>query len=111
MAARSRKSQANADREVSQVERLGAENAQLLTLVEEMRAKLRALSAEVVPMDEYRRVQALLRVTQVKLAGASKAKPIAGTFRERCLAYFAATGERAVTPTQLREWEISNAQD
>lgn len=110
MATRARKSQATADREVSQVERLGAENAQLLTLVGELRTKLNALKGEVVPMDEYRRVQALLRVTQVKLAGASKAKPIAGSFRERCLAYFAATGERSVTPVQLREWEISNAQ-
>lgn len=109
MATRARKSQATADREVSQVERLGAENAQLLTLVGELRTKLNVLKGEVVPMDEYRRVQALLRVTQVKLADAGKA--IAGSFRERCLAYFEATGERSVTPVQLREWEIANAQD
>ena len=42
MATRARKSQATADREVSQVERLGAENAQLLTLVGELRTKLNA---------------------------------------------------------------------
>ena len=107
MATRSRKSSTTLDREVSQAERLAAEHADLLRLNAELREKLAAANAENL------RVQALLRITQVKLKSASKAqeaKPIGASFKERCQAFFAATGARSVTPTELREWEVSNAQ-
>ena len=81
--------------------------ADLTRLNIELREKLAAANAENL------RVQALLRITQVKLKSASKAqeaKPIGASFKERCQAFFAATGARSVTPTELREWEVSNAQ-
>lgn len=107
MAKQSRKSGATLDREVSQAERLAAEHADLLRLNAELREKLVAANAENL------RVQALLRITQVKLKNAAKAqaaKPVGASFKERCQAFFAATGARSVTPTELREWEVSNAQ-
>ena len=107
MATRSRKSSTTLDREVSELEQARALAADLTLLNQELREKLAAANAE------NRRVQALLRITQVKLKGASKAqetKPIGASFKERCQAFFDATGARSVTPTELREWEVSNAQ-
>ena len=107
MATRSRKSSTTLDREVSELEQARALAADLTLLNKELREKLAAAHAENL------RVQALLRITQVKLKGASKAqaaKPVGASFKERCQAFFAATGARSVTPTELREWEVSNAQ-
>lgn len=107
MASRARKSGATIDREVSELEQARALAADLTLLNKELREKLAAANAENL------RVQALLRITQVKLKSASKAqeaKPIGASFKERCQAFFAATGARSVTPTELREWEVSNAQ-
>ncbi len=107
MASRARKSGATLDREVSELEQARALAADLTLLNQELREKLAAANAENL------RVQALLRITQVKLKSASKAqeaKPIGASFKERCQAFFAATGARSVTPTKLREWEVSNAQ-
>lgn len=102
-----RKSAATLDREASENARIRAEHAQLLTLNAQLREKIKADAAEIL------RVQALLRITQVKLKNAAKAqaaKPVGASFKERCQAFFAATGARSVTPTELREWEVSNAQ-
>ena len=107
MASRARKSGATLDREVSELEQARALAADLTLLNTELREKLAAANAENL------RVQALLRITQVKLKSASKAqeaKPIGASFKDRCQAFFAATGARSVTPTELREWEVSNAQ-
>ena len=107
MATRSRKSNTTLDREVSELEQARALAADLTLLNQELREKLAAANAENL------RVQALLRITQVKLKNASKAQaaePIGASFKERCQAFFAATGARSVTPTELREWEVSNAQ-
>ena len=107
MATRSRKSSTTLDREVSELEQARALAADLTLLNQELREKLAAANAENL------RVQALLRITQVKLKSASKAqeaKPIGASFKDRCQAFFAATGARSVTPTELREWELSNAQ-
>lgn len=107
MATRSRKSSTTLDREVSELEQARALAADLTLLNQELREKLAAANAENL------RVQALLRITQVKLKSASKAqaaKPIGASFKDRCQAFFAATGARSVTPTELREWEVSNAQ-
>lgn len=107
MASRARKSGATLDREVSELEQVRALAADLTRLNIELREKLAAANAENL------RVQALLRITQVKLKDASKAqaaKPVGASFKERCQAFFAATGARSVTPTELREWEVSNAQ-
>ena len=107
MASRARKSGATLDREVSELEQARALAADLTLLNQELREKLAAANAENL------RVQALLRITQVRLKSASKAqeaKPIGASFKERCQAFFAATGARSVTPTELREWEVSNAQ-
>lgn len=107
MATRSRKSSTTLDREVSELEQARALAADLTLLNKELREKLAAANAENL------RVQALLRITQVKLKNTSKvqaAKPIGVSFKERCQAFFAATGARSVTPTELREWEVSNAQ-
>lgn len=107
MATRSRKSSTTLDREVSELEQARALAADLTRLNIELREKLAAANAENL------RVQALLRITQVKLKNAAKAqaaKPVGASFKERCQAFFAATGARSVTPTELREWEVSNAQ-
>lgn len=107
MASRARKSGATLDREVSELEQARALAADLTLLNQELREKLAAANAENL------RVQALLRITQVKLKNAAKAqtaKPVGASFKERCQAFFAATGARSVTPTELREWEVSNAQ-
>ena len=107
MATRSRKSSTTLDREVSELEQTRALAADLTRLNIELREKLAAANAENL------RVQALLRITQVKLKNAAKAqaaKPVTGSFKERCQAFFAATGKRSVTPTELREWEVANAQ-
>ena len=108
MATRSRKSSTTLDREVSELEQARALAADLTLLNKELREKLAAANAENL------RVQALLRITQVKLRDAAKAAPRAercgASFKERCQAFFAATGARSVTPTELREWEVSNAQ-
>ena len=112
MATRSRKSSTTLDREVSELEQARALAADLTRLNAELREKLAAANAENL------RVQALLRITQVKLKNAAKAqaakaqaaKPVGASFKERCQAFFAATGARSVTPTELREWEVSNAQ-
>ena len=106
MATRSRKSSTTLDREVSELEQARALAADLTLLNQELREKLAAANAENL------RVQALLRITQVKLKDTSKAqeaKPIGASFKERCLAYFAATGARSVTSTELREWEAQAA--
>lgn len=107
MATRSRKSSTTLDREVSELEQARALAADLTLLNKELREKLAVANAENL------RVQALLRITQVKLKNAAKAqaaKPVGTSFKERCQAFFAATGARSVTPTELREWEASNAQ-
>ena len=107
MASRARKSSTTLDREVSELGQARALAADLTLLNQELREKLAAAHAENL------RVQALLRITQVKLKNASKvqaAKPIGASFKDRCQAFFAATGARSVTPTELREWEVSNAQ-
>ena len=103
-----RKSAATLDREASENARIRAEHAELLALNAQLREKIKADAAEIL------RIQALLRITQVKLRDAAKAAPraprVGASFKERCQAFFAATGARSVTPTELREWEVSNAQ-
>ena len=74
MATRSRKSSATLDREVSELEQARALAADLTRLNAELREKLAAANAENL------RVQALLRITQVKLKNAAKVKPLPEIF-------------------------------
>ena len=67
-----------------------------------------------VDVAEYRRVQGVLRTTQQfakkykneARPGASASK---GSFKDRCLAYMAATGARSVSMPQLQAWEREQA--
>lgn len=125
----SRKSQVTKDREASQLALVQAQLADTEQLRAFAHAELRKcaeeLSAEkAAHADTYEtlqkskaeilRIQALLRITQVKLAQHDRRQRVDGTprgpsFRERCKAYFAATGERSVTAPELIAWENSHA--
>ena len=107
MASRARKSQATSDRESSQLMLVSHQNTDLLLMNQQLRAKVEELQAEIL------RVQALLRITQVKLAQHDRRQRIEGTprgmsFRDRFNRYAAATGARSATPTEIMAWEKEN---
>ena len=99
--------------------------AQLSAQVAVLSQERDALAAEVkrlndhirhntVDVAEYRRVQGVLRTTQqfaakYKRESRPAASAAKGSFRERCLAYMAATGARSVTMPELQAWEQADA--
>ena len=66
-----------------------------------------------VDVAEYRRVQGVLsRTQQFALKYKREARPDASaskaSFKDRCLAYMAATGKRSVSMPELQAWEQAN---
>ena len=92
---------------------LEGENAELRAEVKRLNDHIRH---DTVDVAEYRRVQGVLRTTQSFAAkykkearGTGNVESTKRPYSERCKAYFAATGERSVTPTKLLAWEQANA--
>ena len=95
----------------AQVAVLSQDNEALLAEVNRLNDHIRHNTVDVA---EYRRVQGVLsRTQQFALKYKREARPAAsaakGSFRERCLAYMAATGKRSVSMPELQAWEQADA--
>ena len=95
----------------AQVAVLSQDNEALLAEVKRLNDHIRH---NTVDKAEYNRVQAVLRTTQqfaakYKRESRPAASAAKGSFRERCLAYMAATGARSVTMPELQAWEQADA--
>lgn len=90
---------------------LEGENASLRDEVKRLNDHIRH---NTVDIEEYRRVQGVLsRTQQFAKKYKDEARPGAtankGSFKDRCLKYMAATGERSVSMPQLQAWEREQA--
>lgn len=97
----------------SQAALLDAKDAEIAALKAKLAEQLD--TQDFVSRAEYNRVQGVLRTTQLFLRKyKAEAKPATEItkrpFRERCLAYFKATGANSVTPSALLAWEQAHAQ-
>lgn len=95
----------------AQVAALSQDNEALLAEVKRLNDHIRH---NTVDKAEYNRVQAVLsRTQQFALKYKREARPDASaskaSFKDRCLAYMAATGARSVSMPQLQAWEREQA--